>query len=47
MLSKPAMILLQCAYVYLTLANCIEGSWAKATYWLGALVLNIGVYFMK
>ena len=42
---------IQCAmiafYVVLTLTTVIEKNYAKSLYWVGAIVLSIGVLLMK
>lgn len=47
MLSQTLIKFLVLEYSIIMIVCLIEGNWRKATYWLGASVINIGVLLMK
>ena len=47
MLSTKLMMVLIAFYVVLTALTLYEKQYAKATYWVGAIILNLGVILMK
>ena len=47
MISTKIQIFLILMYGVLSITTAVEGSWAKALYWVGAIILTTGVLLMK
>ena len=45
-MSSKLMVWLMANYLVILVASVLEGNFARATYWLGALIISAGVLWM-